>query len=93
MMTANARNTNPMTEIEAGSLGMPAYTNAAVATAVDDVTPKPIVWDSSLFRGAMSLVIDDAPAPTPTTVPEPPKVPGFMDPSIFAQAIREARSA
>lgn len=67
-----------------------AWDPAAFRKSIADADPEPIPWNPSLFKAAVSIVTNDSPAPEPTFAPEPLPVLGF-DPSLFTQAIREAR--
>jgi len=68
------------------------FLSGITAAAKEFADPDPTAWSSDLFRAAITLVVNDSPAHEPPPVPEPIKAPGFMDPSTFAQAIREARA-
>ena len=82
---------NPQAQPEVQSWVPPVDFAAAFRRSVDDATPKPVPFDPSLFRAAISLVTQDSPAPPPITTPEPPPAKG-IDRLAFAQAIREAHS-
>lgn len=80
---------NPQAQPEVQPWVPPVDFAAAFRRSVDDATPKPVPFDPSLFRAAISLVTQDSPAPPPITTPEPPPAKG-IDRLAFAQAIREA---
>ncbi len=62
----------------------------AFRIAMDAALPQPVTWDPEIFRTAVALVTNDAPAAEPTPTPGPVTATGF-DPTLFANAVREAR--
>ena len=64
---------------------------AGATVAAEYRDPDPSTWNPDLFRAAVSLVVNDAPAQPAPPTPEPVPASGFLDPLLFAQAIREAR--
>lgn len=68
-----------------------AWDPAAFRASMAEAEPKPIVWNPSLFKAAVSLVTNDAPAPEPLPTTPAPAPAAVFEPSLFAQAIREAR--
>lgn len=67
--------------------GLGDLLRASVAEAV----PKPVEWDPDLFKTAVGIVATSTPAPPPVP-PLPPAPDRTFNPTLFAQAIREART-
>lgn len=59
--------------------------------SVADAVPKPVEFDAGLFKTAVGMVAQATPAPPPIP-PLPPAPDRTFDSTLFAQAIREART-
>ncbi len=81
----------PVPELVPAALASVAGLGDLLRTSVAAAVPKPVEWDPGLFRTAVGMVAQDAPA-LPLKPPLPPAPDRTFDPTLFAQAIREART-